>query len=191
MLLKTPFKRRYIPDKSDRTGSRKFRLFFMTLSIMALCITGNSNASELYIGTATVEITPKLPVALTGQFHLRIAHTAETPLTANIVVLESRDGEHSLDAVIMVSCDLLYISNKMLEMVRGSIKKKIPGLDVNKIFLNATHTHTAPVLENDSNSDFSFKYEFPKNWVLQVEDYIDFFVQEVSGAIVLPINLMS
>ena len=184
MSLNIEFKGIRISDKPDRTGYLRFRRFALTLFIMALCITGSSNASELYIGTATADITPELPVALTGQFHLRIAHTAETPLTANIVVLESRDGEHSLDAVIMVSCDLLYISNKMLEMVRENIKKEIPGLDVNKIFLNATHTHTAPVLENDSNSDFSFKYEIPKEGVLQVEDYIDFFVQEVGGAIV-------
>ena len=30
--------------------------------------------SELYIGAAEVNITPKLAVALMGQFHLRIAH---------------------------------------------------------------------------------------------------------------------
>src|SRR3989339_901183 len=60
----------------------------------------NSSASEIYIGKSEANISPTLPVALMGQFNLRIAHTAATPLTANIVALESREGTKSLDAVI-------------------------------------------------------------------------------------------
>src|SRR3990170_4605849 len=51
----------------------------------------------LLIGAASVDITPAGPVALSGQFHLRINRTVETPLTANVVALESREGEKSLD----------------------------------------------------------------------------------------------
>lgn len=48
----------------------------------------NVFADELLIGTATADITPSLPVALTGQFHLHIANTIETPLTASVIALE-------------------------------------------------------------------------------------------------------
>jgi hypothetical protein len=67
-------------------------------------------------------------------------------------------------------------------MVRDEVHNKIPGLDVSKIFLNGTHTHTAPVLENDMNS--SFRYPIPKEGILQAEEYDDFFVKQVTEAIV-------
>ena len=60
--------------------------------IAILGITINTNSQELFIGKAVADITPKLPVALMGQFNLRIADTIETPLTANVIALESRDG---------------------------------------------------------------------------------------------------
>jgi hypothetical protein len=61
----------------------------------------------------SADITPALPVALMGQFELRIARTAETPLTANVLALESRDANHSLDTAIMVSCDLVSCRDRL------------------------------------------------------------------------------
>jgi len=150
--------------------------------IIALGITTHLYAGELLIGTAVTDITPDLPVALSGQFEMRIAHIAETPLTASVVALESRNGNLSTDAAIMVSCDVIDIPMKLLQMVRDEVQKKIPELDTRKIFLNGTHTHTAPVLENDI--DGSFIYPIPGEGVLQVEEYDGFFVKQVSGAIV-------
>ncbi|MCD6596524.1 MAG: hypothetical protein J7L04_02480 [Bacteroidales bacterium] len=152
-------------------------LFFMVLGFAM-----NLHAQKLLIGTAETDITPTLPVALVGQFHLRIADTVETPLTANVVALESRDENNSLDIAIMVSCDVVFIPVVYTKMVRDEVKKQLPDLDVRKIFLNATHTHTAPVLSNDSNS--TFLYPIPKEGVLQVEEYRAFFVQQVTVAIV-------
>lgn len=154
--------------------------FFLFFAI--LYVTVNLRAQELHIGTATADITPALPVALFGQFHLRIAQTVETPLTANVVALESREGSRSLDVAIMVSCDLGGIPNELLQMVRDKVHKQIPELDVMKIFLNAIHTHTAPVLENDVNA--TFRYQIPEKGVVQVEEYNAFFAQRVAEAIV-------
>jgi len=39
------------------------------------------------------------------QMGLRVAKSAETPITATVITLESRAGERSLDAAVMVSCD--------------------------------------------------------------------------------------
>ncbi len=142
----------------------------------------NLQAGELHIGTASADITPALPVALSGQFHLRIAQTVETRLTANVIAMESRDGNRSLDAAIMVSCDLVGIPHELLIRIRDEVHRQIPELDMRKIFINATHTHTAPVLANDLK--FPFRYNIPKNGVLQVEEYNIFFVQRVAEAIV-------
>ncbi|WP_339715645.1 hypothetical protein [Cyclobacterium amurskyense] len=133
-------------------------------------------ASQLYIGARTVDITPELPVAVTGQFHLRIAEVAETPLAATVLVMETRGS--SGDLAIIVSCDALYIPTDLVLLVRQRVKKQLPEIDENKIFLNATHTHTAPVLALEG------EYLIPKTGVTQVKDYRKFFVDKVSTAIV-------
>lgn len=147
-----------------------------------LCFGMNLQAQELYIGTAMADITPKLPVALMGQFNLRIADTIETPLAANVIALESREGNRTLDIAIMVSCDVVELPELLLTMVRNEVHKKIPEIDAKKIFMTAIHTHTAPVLEN--GLQYSFRYQIPKKGVLQVEEYDIFFVQRVTEAIV-------
>ena len=101
-------------------------------------------AAELAVGAASADITPTGPVALQSQWHLRIANTVETPLTANVVALESREGGRSLDTAVMVSCDLAVIPAEVLGVVRREVHKRLPDLDTKKIFLNATHTHTGP-----------------------------------------------
>ena len=77
-------------------------------------------AAELWVGAACTDITPGEPVALDGQFELRISRKAATPITANVVALEGRQGDRSLDAAVMVSCDLVLISDTLLD-------KRAPG----------------------------------------------------------------
>ncbi len=134
-------------------------------------------AGELLVGTAVVDITPAEPVAVSGQFHLRIAKTVETPVTANVIALESRRDGLSRDVAIMVSCDLLYIPSEVLELIRKAVRQRLPGMDTRKLFLNGTHTHTAPVLLLD-------KYPIPGKGVIQVERYRSFLAERIAGAIV-------
>ncbi|MCO5240365.1 MAG: hypothetical protein M9904_09940 [Chitinophagaceae bacterium] len=163
-----------------------FRFFvsvkYSFLSVCLLCFL-NAEATELYIGKATADITPRLPVALMGQFGLRIAYKAETPLTANVIVLETRTGGRSLETTIMVSCDLVGVPNDYMQMVRAEVQKQLPGLNVNHIIFNATHTHTAPVLEDDPEK-VSFQYKIPKEGVSQVSEYLSLFTLRVTDAIV-------
>ncbi len=141
-------------------------------------------AAELLVGTAVADITPTEPVAVSGQFHLRIAKTVETPITANVIALESREKGLSRDVAIMVSCDLLNIPSEVLELVRKAVRKRLPDFDVKKLFLNGTHTHTAPVLLLD-------KYSIPDEGVIQVEQYRSFLTQRVADAIVQAWNRRS
>jgi len=134
-------------------------------------------AAELLVGTAEADITAAGPVAVSGQFHLRIAKTVETPITANVIALESREKDLSRETAIMVSCDLLYIPSEVLELVRYAVQKRLPNIDTSKIFLNGTHTHTAPVLLLD-------KYPISKEEVMQVEQYRSFLAERVANAIV-------
>jgi len=161
---------------------RQIKKMIIVAFLMILCVAVKSQTSELFIGAATADITPVLPVALAGQYELRIAKTIETPLTANVIALESRDGTGQTDAAIMVACDVGGFPKELIEMVREQVHKQIPELDVKKLFLTATHTHTAPVLKNDPNDNF--QYQIPKEGVTQVEEYRGFFAKRVTEAIV-------
>jgi hypothetical protein len=52
----------------------------------------------------------------------------------------------------------------------------VPELDAQSIILNATHTHTGPVLELD-------KYPVPAEGVMQIAEYRDLFADRVADAI--------
>lgn len=152
----------------------------LILSFVLLCNSGILLADELLVGVSSVDITPQLPVALDGQFHLRIAKTIETPLTVNVIALESKGGSPVGDVAIMVSADVVGIPEEALMKVRELVKARISGLDVNKIFINAVHTHTAPVLKNSS----SWGYAIPKDGVTQPEEYMALFTSRIAEAIV-------
>lgn len=136
---------------------------------------GLAQAAELWIGAARVEITPAGPVGLAGQMHTRIARTVETPLWAEAVALESRDKGRRLDQAIMVSCDLVVIPRDVLQKVRSRLEGRLEGFDPTKLFLSATHTHTAPVME-------AGKYDLPAEGIVQPAQYVEFLCDRVAQA---------
>ena len=166
--------------------------YIRIIIVFALAFLGKSGvqASDLYLGAATADISPELPVALMGQFHMRIAERADTPLYAAIVAIESRNGDKGLDTAVFVSCDLVYISAQLRRELRQEVGRRLPGFNVNKIILSATHTHTAPVLEDDPDES-SFLYPIPENGVSKVKDYRDLFTGNVADAIVKAWNSRS
>lgn len=133
-------------------------------------------AAELWIGAAVADITPAQPVALDGQRRLRVSTKPETPISASVLALESRDGAKVLDQAIMVSCDLVAIRSGVLERVRRKVTPRLPDFDVNKLFLSATHTHTAPVTAEGG-------YALPDH-VMRPAAYVDFLTDRVAGAVV-------
>lgn len=139
--------------------------------------TASASAFELHIGAATTSITPDKPVALDGHRGLRISKKIESPVTATALALESRDGNKALDAAIIVSCDIVAIRSGIMEKVREKVKPRLPGFDLAKIFLSATHTHNAPVtLEG--------RYTLPESGVMKPAEYAEFMATRVADAIV-------
>lgn len=132
-------------------------------------------AAELWVGAATISITPDQPVALSGQMHTRIARTVESPCIAAALALESRDGDKSLEQSILVACDLVAIREGVIDKVRARLKDRLPDFDRQKIILSATHTHTAPVMLEGA-------YELPKEGIIQPEQYVEFLVERVVQA---------
>ncbi len=109
------------------------------------------------IGWAEIDITPTeslLPIDLRGQFNARVTSTVNDPLTATALAIESDSGEQW----ILVSIDTLDLGpggasevwpmdhEGMLVPLRVSLEGTLPGFELNKLTLVATHTHTAPYL---------------------------------------------
>ncbi len=101
-------------------------------------------ADGLRIGWATVDITPDRPVVLRGQFHARVSEGVMDPVTVTALALESVRNGAVEDCAVLVSCDLVSIADPLRDRVRQRLREEVPGLDPMKVFLNATHTHSAP-----------------------------------------------
>ena len=129
-------------------------------------------SAELQVGVASVDITPNKAVALWGQFGLRLSAKPDTPLTANVVALQSGDV-----ATTFVSLDLLQLPEVFVTAVRDAVAKKDGSIHVETIVLTATHTHTAPVLEPGTPG-------IPANpQTMTVEETIAYLADKISDGI--------
>lgn len=149
--------------------------FFCFLIVFCFFLLPLTQAADLYIGAASVDITPVMPSAVDGQMKLRIATTIESPITANVIVIESKEASRSLGITVLISCDLVTIPTELRDMVRKEMKQRVPDFDTQKIIINATHTHTSAVVRDGW-------YLIPKS-VMQVDTYLKFLTGKVADTI--------
>ena len=134
----------------------------------------------LRIGWATTDITPPKPVALIGQLHKRISSGVRDPLTATVLSLETRGK--AIDQAILVSCDVLFIPRQIQQRLQERIRTQLPDFDNRKLFLNATHTHTAPGF---MDSTFKDLYDVSNDaGVMKASEYAEIFLDRVSKAVI-------
>lgn len=154
------------------------RLFcFLFLNLVVAFTVAQAEPPEsppnLWVGGATISITPDQPVALSGQFHTRISRTVDSPCTATALALESRRGEEVVDQAIMISCDLVAIREGILEAVRERLADRLAGFELQKLLISATHTHTGPVMVDG-------EYEVPAEGVMPVAQYREFLIDALA-----------
>ena len=145
------------------------------------------NEDDLFsIGWAVADITPPRRVALIGQFHKRISESVQDPLKATILALETRDNNGNVEQAIMVSCDLTFIRGQTQKKLQEVIAQKLTDFDSSKLFLNATHTHTAPGL---MDGEFFGVYDTSDDPSIMIpSEFETFFIEKVSDAIVVAWN---
>ena len=142
--------------------------------------TETPDADTLYAGWAMIDITPEKPVALIGQLTKRISQKVRDPLTATALALETKTPNGRREQALLISCDVLCIWKAVQERVRSAVKAELPDLDVEKLFLNATHTHTAPGF---GDTDFGALYDVSEDeGVMKASEYADFFVERIAKA---------
>jgi len=137
-----------------------------------------AKAAELWVGAASADITPDKTVPLTGGTAVRISTGVLSRCTANVLALESREGQRVLDQAILVSCDLCVIRPGIQEGFRKHLAGRLPGFDLNKLFLAATHTHDAPVILQD-------RYDV-KDYgdAMQPKEYVPWMYRQMARAVV-------
>lgn len=149
-------------------------LFFLTISVV-----GVADSHDLYIGWAQEDITPSLPVALTGQQYKRISTHVQDPLTATALAIETVGSEGQKEQAILVSCDLIWIRKDIQDRVRQAVAPVLSDFDVNKLILNATHTHTGPGFKD---GDFYGLYDVSNDpGVMTATEYGDFLVGRLAS----------
>jgi hypothetical protein len=142
----------------------------------ALGVAG-ATAAELHIGAATISITPERPVALDGQFKTRISKGIDSSLTATAVAIEGLTDGQKTDQAIFVSVDMIWIQPALLKSLRGRLASRIPDFDGSKLILTATHTHTAPVVQEGW-------YQIPSEGVMRPNEYKEFLLGRLEDLIV-------
>jgi len=146
--------------------------------ILVLCQEAMAATGALYVGWATVDITPERPVALIGQLHKRISQKVRDPLTATALAIETRGEGGQREQAILISCDLLFIRKSVQDRLKQTVKGRLPDFDAEKLFLNATHTHTGPGF---SDEDFGTLYDVSKDeGVMKATEYADFLVERAA-----------
>lgn len=144
--------------------------------LASLLTAATAYASELRIGAATVDITPDMPVALDGQFKTRISKGIDSPLKASAVAIEGLSEGQKTDQVIFVSVDMVSIPPAFLASLRKRLASAMPDFDGSKLILTATHTHTAPVIQEGW-------YQIPTNGVMQPAEFKTFLLERLEQVV--------
>ncbi len=135
---------------------------------------------SLKIGWAEVDITPQeLPVCIAGQFHARVSEGVLDPIKATALVLDTGD-----DHVVFVTVDTVSISEPLWQGVRDLLNEE--GLDPQKVVLNATHTHEAPLNRLVSNGSYRPWQEADSNLKLDArpsDEYVSFAAARIASAV--------
>ena len=103
--------------------------------------------SALTIGWGIEDITPTGPASLYGQYYERISEYIQSPLKITAFAIESVNKKGEKEQAIMVSMDLIYTLRPLQDELKTKVSNLIPDFEIRKLFINATHTHSAPYPE--------------------------------------------
>lgn len=92
----------------------------------------------MQVGSHWIDVTPRQPLDLLGQMHVRQGQYILDPLTVNTLVLD--DGQRK---VALVSCDVCILPDDWVQQVQKAAEV-CTGIPARSILITATHTHVAP-----------------------------------------------
>ena len=135
------------------------------LSLM-LAIALGAAETTVAVGGAKVDITPELPIRLAGyQSRLAEATRVEAPLSARALAI----GSDADGPVVIVTADVIAVSETMSDAVAAAVRAKHPGLTRERIAVCATHQHTGPAIAG--TIPFMFSRDLPAEENSRIERY--------------------
>jgi hypothetical protein len=114
----------------------------MRILIVLLLWSANLSGATLRAGLAKVDITPRGPIWMSG--YAARTHPSEGVLSrlwAKALAIESSPGAR----IVIVSTDLVGIPRELSDEVAAKLKKQY-GLNRSQLLINASHTHTGPIV---------------------------------------------
>ena len=135
------------------------------LSLMLVIALGAAE-TMVAVGGAKVDITPELPIRLAGyQSRLAEATRVEAPLSARALAI----GSDADGPVVIVTADVIAVSETMSDAVAAAVRAKHPGLTRERIAVCATHQHTGPAIAG--TIPFMFSRDLPAEENARIERY--------------------
>jgi len=117
-------------------------IVLMCCLLPALLVATGGSGQVIKAGVARVDITPPIPMWLTGYASREKPATGVLqPIYAKALVLE-QDRENR---IIIVTMDLLGISHAIVEDVFRQVSAKY-GIRRSQLLLNSSHTHSGPMI---------------------------------------------
>ena len=137
--------------------------------------------TSFLLGWSEVDISPKEPVFLAGQFYARVSEGIKTPVVATVLALQSvSEAGQSVSSAILISCDLVSIPESLIDRVKEALGKSLADFDSQGLIINATHTHAAPYAHDKAKFDkdgevavFPYTFDLP---AMKPRHYLDFIV---------------
>ena len=141
--------------------------------IMAASLMAAASAPEptLRIGWGRRSLNPGRPVAISGQFYLRVSLGEYNPVVAEALAIENGN-----DAVIFVSADMVVLRGGLLDMVRAKLRAKAPDIPGDKLVMNATHTHAGPSFSDAAPAAPNLTY-------MPTDEIKDFLSTQIADAV--------
>lgn len=138
--------------------SNTMKLARIVLILTFLLISGNLWATDFKVGIARKAITPDRPLWLNGYAERNEPFTGVShDLWAKALVIEENPGS----MVIIVTLDILGLNREIPDLVADRVMKKY-GINRSQLFLNSSHTHSAPVIWPCLSMAFDFDNEEQK-----------------------------
>jgi len=139
---------------SGRIGAFAGLLGLVAAAIPGVC-PGQSDQSSgpFRAGAVAVDITPEqFPIVVNGGFQPRYAEKAHDPLHARGLVLD--DGETQIAIVVVDSC---VLDRPILDDAKRRAEQ-LTGIPTSRMFISATHTHSAPAVVGALGTDPDERY---------------------------------
>jgi len=141
----------------------------------ALLLTAILPAADYKAGVARVKITPEKPIYLSGYANRnRPSDGVVHDLWAKALAIEDTRGGR----VVIVTTDIIGYPRWLSDLI-GARLEKDHGLNRSRLVLNASHTHTGPLIQRNLNLMFELK---PEQQAV-VEEYSRKLADDVVGVV--------